>query len=392
MAEPKAFPLLSLPPELWIKIGKHAIDAQLDIYLSERYSCRDIDAVRYQDPEPQPDMTRVTMVMGRRGDGSWTPEAFTEAVGSWLRAIGILNRRYLTGVVLLVDSRDDEKAAFDTVRGEWKPTSLLLLGLPAELWIEIGKKTILVEMRIREGLVGDRWYRVPAAQPAITRLCKIMRVELLPYFYKTCFSGTVRVSQILLDPLYSEMSRWLNAIGPSNRRLLDDVVLRVHFLDNEHFRLLDLPPELWCRICEFAVTAEHPIVLDYHFNDRDLCNSIAQPPLARVNQQLRAETVMLFYDRNTFLVKDETTVAPMLAKWLFAIGPRCGALLRDLAIISDYDDVRAYYGGLLYVYGFAIQRGLSNPVCDPEYLHTYKVSFIGRQGSGARQKLALRNR
>lgn len=117
-------------------------------------------------------------------------------------------------------------------------------------------------------------------------------------------------------------------------------------------------------------------MLDYQFNDLEMCDAVAQPAVSGVCRIIRCEALALFYNRNTFIVKDNTTVAPILAKWLCAIAERHGQCLEDLLIISDYTDVASYYGRLLRGCGFVI-HALQSEVREDGYPYTYKVSFVG---------------
>lgn len=54
-------------------------------------------------------------------------------------------------------------------------------------------------------------------QPAITRTCSILRAELLPYYYKTSVSIDIEE----LGSQSSTVGKWLRAIGPENRLLVE---------------------------------------------------------------------------------------------------------------------------------------------------------------------------
>lgn len=143
----------------------------------------------------------------------------------------------------------------------------------------------------------------------------------------------------------------------------------------ETFRLLDLPPEIWSRICEFAVTDAAPIVLEYAFDDLGFCDAVAQPTITGVCRALRTEGLKLFYGGNAFIVKDNTTVVPILSRWLRAIGEHNRQSLADLRIISDYSDVQEYYDPRLQVGGCVLREVATEPF-DVELPFTHRLSFV----------------
>ncbi|KAK4612309.1 hypothetical protein CLAFUW4_13025 [Fulvia fulva] len=74
-----------------------------------------------------------------------------------------------------------------------------LLDLPPELWIRIGKFAIDVYPRVASRFArSSRGYspsrRHFPLQPGITRVCTMLRAELLPYYYRT---------RIRLEPIES---------------------------------------------------------------------------------------------------------------------------------------------------------------------------------------------
>ncbi|KAK4631876.1 hypothetical protein CLAFUW4_03886 [Fulvia fulva] len=56
-------------------------------------------------------------------------------------------------------------------------------------------------------------------QPPITRVCRVLREELLSQYYRT----KVRLSLVYYDAEASTMGKWLRSIGPENRRLVNRV-------------------------------------------------------------------------------------------------------------------------------------------------------------------------
>lgn len=93
-----------------------------------------------------------------------------------------------------------------------------LLDLPAEIWAQIGRLAIDATPQLDRSAVTP-WEACkggsPARQPAITRTCRILRQELLPYYYKTRVQMTIYAG-LVSDP-ESDVERWLQAIGHENR-------------------------------------------------------------------------------------------------------------------------------------------------------------------------------
>lgn len=69
------------------------------------------------------------------------------------------------------------------------------------------------------------------------------------------------------------------------------------------FCLLDLPPEIWSRICRLIVTYDKPIQINEGMSRVSVCERVAQPPITRVSKLLRNETLPIFYG-NQFIYSD----------------------------------------------------------------------------------------
>lgn len=83
------------------------------------------------------------------------------------------------------------------------------------------------------------------------------------------------------------------------------------------FRLLDLPPELWIRICGFAVTHDEPIELvrtltGYHGTLPFAAPTL--PPITQTCAAIRAESINLYYSCNEFVCGN--WCAASLWEWL----------------------------------------------------------------------------
>ncbi|KAK4957180.1 hypothetical protein LTR10_005138 [Elasticomyces elasticus] len=102
-----------------------------------------------------------------------------------------------------------------------------------------------------------------------------------------------------------------------------------HDLNVQPFRLLDLPPELWIRIAQFALTLSSPNLILTVANTtprrepqpaRHIPGETGhyhQPAFTRTNRLLRAEGLPMFYRLNNVSVH-EPVYSPN--KWLTAVG------------------------------------------------------------------------
>ena len=63
--------------------------------------------------------------------------------------------------------------------------------------------------------------------------------------------------------------------------------------------------------------------------------SVAQPDLAKVNKQIRTDTLSIFYGNQTFVftVFDEKIDAPMIGRWLKTIGWANATMLRSVKVV-----------------------------------------------------------
>lgn len=75
-------------------------------------------------------------------------------------------------------------------------------------------------------------------------------------------------------------------------------LLRLTPSQPEPFRLLDLPPELWMRIIEMAVTKPAP--LEWYAEDGPV--DFGTPAVAKTSRAIRNEALKAFYKHNTFQV------------------------------------------------------------------------------------------
>ncbi|KAK3722199.1 hypothetical protein LTR37_002632 [Vermiconidia calcicola] len=101
--------------------------------------------------------------------------------------------------------------------GDGDLESFRLLDLPPELWIKIVKLAVALEddekCLILRGATKARIAN-HVAQPAISRVCKVIRLETIPHFYQShrfCFDDNGNYTD--LEVLLSRFKPWSQAIG-----------------------------------------------------------------------------------------------------------------------------------------------------------------------------------
>ena len=103
-----------------------------------------------------------------------------------------------------------------------------LLDLPPELWSKIGKLVIHGEPVLDNDALEMHEINVntlgkPSTiteSPSITRVCRVVRGELLPYYYTTKIHCFALDRDIILD-----ISAWIERIGTEHRRIVRGVYL-----------------------------------------------------------------------------------------------------------------------------------------------------------------------
>lgn len=148
------------------------------------------------------------------------------------------------------------------------------------------------------------------------------------------------------------------------------------------FRLPDLPPELWLRICELAVQKHGPIQFGREPDPRDQMAIVAQPGITQACRALRCEGLPLFYSTNTFELYHCFGV-PCPRQWILAIGEVNRQRMRTLTVVSGCQknfwegsfqrsaiDVEVEYDGPAQRVAALIFHG---------GLNKYKVNFIARR-------------
>ena len=123
-----------------------------------------------------------------------------------------------------------------------------LLDLPPELWTTICKLTIdeLTPDMLR---LGTGLYK-RVQQPAITRINRLLRTEMLPYFYASAFRITIaprvwsHLGSKYMSSNAADLRAWLHLVGSETRRALRSVVLVADPIDLERGLLHDLQAQL----------------------------------------------------------------------------------------------------------------------------------------------------
>ncbi|TKA71460.1 hypothetical protein B0A55_07793 [Friedmanniomyces simplex] len=116
--------------------------------------------------------------------------------------------------------------------------------------------------------------------------------------------------------------------------------------NDQTFPLFELPPELWVRICRFAVMRDAPTMLEPRTDD--FRSKVCQPAITRICRDIRKETLGCFY-ANSFVYKDrgKHDYAEYLVFWLGKLSDQVRSNLLNLVIRSKYKDVEQYFSGTL---------------------------------------------
>ena len=100
------------------------------------------------------------------------------------------------------------------------------------------------------------------------------------------------------------------------------------------FRLLDLPPELWSRICRLAAAYEDPRVLDGNLMRFDFARRVAQPAITKVCGAIRDESLPAFYASPFLYCLDGLKFPLRLSEWSYRLTASRRSMLRNLTIRS----------------------------------------------------------
>lgn len=118
------------------------------------------------------------------------------------------------------------------------------------------------------------------------------------------------------------------------------------------FRLFDLPPELWLRVCEFAVIRPSTIRVGKEPSLVDQVAITRQPAITRTCRLLRHESLPLFYSSNTFEMLHCSGV-PCPRNWIKAIGSDHRRRMKSM-LMSEFEKSA-------FAYNFADLPFLSSP-------------------------------
>ncbi|KAK1075849.1 hypothetical protein LTR12_001389 [Friedmanniomyces endolithicus] len=122
------------------------------------------------------------------------------------------------------------------------------------------------------------------------------------------------------------------------------------------FPLFDLPPEVWIRICRFAVIRPAPTVLTAKIKARAFRAKVRQPAITRTCTTVRRETLSHFYAA-PFVYDDRSqNEAYELMSWLKALRMKTRWELLDLVIESDQDDRIEYFFEVLGSFDLQLER------------------------------------
>ena len=116
----------------------------------------------------------------------------------------------------------------------------------------------------------------------------------------------------------------------------DCFVSEMDILRRTPFRLFDLPPELWIRICELAVVKSRPILIGHQTNLKDMARVARQPNITRTCRALRYEALPLFYALNEWEMTHNYSV-PCPRRFLHAIGAKNLHKMGTLLMHSNCD-------------------------------------------------------
>ncbi|KAK4922178.1 hypothetical protein LTR49_010399 [Elasticomyces elasticus] len=116
------------------------------------------------------------------------------------------------------------------------------------------------------------------------------------------------------------------------------------------FRLLDLPPELWLRICGPLVRASKPLNV-CHQRARPI---LVRPPITRVCRVLREELLRTWY-RNSFVYYDTNLSPSRLTGFLRRVPVECRGRRLKVYVKSRRGDTQTCLAAPLQLIGYGIE-------------------------------------
>ncbi|GAB1743694.1 hypothetical protein NU219Hw_g618t1 [Hortaea werneckii] len=155
------------------------------------------------------------------------------------------------------------------------------------------------------------------------------------------------------------------------------------------FRLLELPPELWTRICTLAITDPADITIKQAAYPKLVCLQTLQPPIARTCRALRSECLPLFYKLVNFFILDEYADVEGIVKWLRSLGKRNRGRFRRLYLACRREDPGSPYFGdedeagwgyaevnVLREFGAQFEKSQLDEWRDPDFKVLYSIRFM----------------
>lgn len=103
--------------------------------------------------------------------------------------------------------------------------------------------------------------------------------------------------------------------------------------------LLDLPPEIWSRICKLVIHCDKPVNLDLpsypvHPSLAIRRTPAKQPPITRICRVIREDCLPHYYRATIFYFCDAFDRTDSVSKWLVGIGKANRAALRMVFFLS----------------------------------------------------------
>ncbi|KAI7156709.1 hypothetical protein KC349_g6084 [Hortaea werneckii] len=154
------------------------------------------------------------------------------------------------------------------------------------------------------------------------------------------------------------------------------------------FRLLDLPPELWTRICTLVILDHADIIIKYAAYPDLVCSQTLQPPLIRTCRVLRGECLPLFYNLVNFIILDEYADVEGVLKWLRSLGKENRLRFRRLYLACRREDPGAPYFGddgesgwdfaevnVLGEFGAELEKSQLDEWRDPDFKIVYSIKL-----------------
>ncbi|GAB1731420.1 hypothetical protein NU195Hw_g1130t1 [Hortaea werneckii] len=155
------------------------------------------------------------------------------------------------------------------------------------------------------------------------------------------------------------------------------------------FRLLDLPPELWTRICTLAILDPADITIKQAAYPKLVCLQTLQPSITRTCRALRSECLPLFYKLVNFIILDEYADVEGIVKWLRSLGKRNRQRFRRLYLACRREDPGSPYLGnedeagwdlaevnILREFGAQFERSQLDEWVDPQFKVLYNIRLM----------------